>query len=198
MKRLQAIRKSSAFTLVEVVLALGITAFALASILVLLSIGVGSSKGSTDDTVLTTMANGVINDLRRQYFFTNGVHPGPSPPVLTSGVLPGTIDVQQGQTPASAGPYSVFFNVSGLRIQNPGSPATDITDTPTALSKGAVYQCTVTLQGDASTLGTVGSDGTSTNSQAVNLLYVTLFFQWPAQATKPPNARTIHAAIARY
>jgi type II secretory pathway pseudopilin PulG len=188
-KRLQAIHKTSAFTLVEVVLALGITAFALASILVLLSIGVGSSKGSTDDTVLATMANEVINDLRRQYFFTNGVHPGPSPPVLTSGVLPGTTDVQPGLTPAPAGPYSIFFDVSGLRLQSNGSDS--------ALSAAAVYQCLVTLQGDPATLSAVGSDG-STSTQAVNLLNVTLRFTWPAQAANPANTRTIHATIARY
>jgi hypothetical protein len=200
-------RKIFAFALVEIVLALGVAAFALVAVMGLLSVGMGSSKNSTDDTVLVTMANGMIGDLRREYFvdntLVNGVptHAAGSQTILTSGVLPGTNDIPQGTTPAVVTPSpTIFFDVSGMRLQN-----TDLTDMDrtTALTRGAVYQCAVKLQGDASTLSSVGSDG-STSTQAVNLLNVTLTFTWPAAAGTPPpngaapNTKIIHASISRH
>lgn len=203
--KVKTARKTSAFALVEIVLALGVAAFALVAVMGLLSVAMGSSKDSTDDTVLVTMTNGLMSDLRRQYFVDRTpvapsglTHAPGTPNLLTSGVLLGTDDVLQGVTPQAVTPSPIFFNVSGTRLQNTGTvPLTDITDKPTALGKGAVYQCAVKLQGDASTLGAAGSDG-SALTQAVNLLNVTLTFTWPVQAGTPPNTKIIHASIARH
>jgi type II secretory pathway pseudopilin PulG len=197
----KAIRQISAFAMVEIVLALGVAAFALVAILGLLSVGMGSSKESTNDTVLVTMANQLLSDLHRQYFVDRSLiggtpaHLPGDQMVLTSGVLPGTDDVPQGSTPAAVTPSQIFFDVSGTRLQN--TDYTDITDKQIAVGKGAVYQCAVTIQGDVNTLGSVASDGTD-STQAVNLVKVTLTFKWPVQASIPPNTKIIHASIARH
>ena len=197
-------RSTSAFALIEVVLALGVAAIALTAVIGLLSVAFGSSKASLDDTLISTMAENIISDLRRQYFVDNTlippaniskVHPAGDPALLTSGILPGTDDVSQGSTPVAVKPTAIFFDVSGMRLQN--TDQSDITDKADALAKGAVYQCALILQGDGRTLSAVGSDGSKTR-QAVNLLNVTITFTWPAQATNPPNRTMIHASVSRY
>src|SRR5271155_1091560 len=57
-------RATAGFSLVEVVLAIGIIAFALVSIISLMSLGLQSSKSSTDDTNIALMTQSVISLLR--------------------------------------------------------------------------------------------------------------------------------------
>ncbi len=55
---------TAAFSLTEVVLALGIIAFALMSILGLFSVGMSASRRSGEDTVLSAMATEIASTLR--------------------------------------------------------------------------------------------------------------------------------------
>ena len=196
---MRKLRNTAAFALVEVVLALAIAAFALTSIIALLSVAAGSSRASSDDTLVATMAMNVVDDLRRQSFVDNTARnpPGDMTPKHKSGdpsVLPGTDDVAIGQTPPLVTPASVYFDVSGVRLRYAnGNDMTKID----ALAAGAIYLCTETMQGDAATLSATGSDGSAT-TQAVNQVNITLTFAWPLQAVPPPNTKVLHASIARY
>jgi uncharacterized protein (TIGR02598 family) len=57
-----------AFSLVEVVIALGIAAFALAAVIGLCSVALNTNRESADDTRIALMARAVISDLERQGF----------------------------------------------------------------------------------------------------------------------------------
>jgi uncharacterized protein (TIGR02598 family) len=61
-KRLQC----CGFTLVEVVLGMGVVCVALVAILGLLSVGVTSSRSSVDESLISVMSRQVISDLRCQ------------------------------------------------------------------------------------------------------------------------------------
>jgi uncharacterized protein (TIGR02598 family) len=133
--------KTSAFSLVEVALAMGVASFALTGILSLLSVSLDSSKASTDDTVLATMANDVVVGLRRQPFDNAK------------------------QYIEAATPPVVFFDVAGKQIPDSGSgPAT----TSGPASNRSVYKCTITAQPDQNTLGT---DGTTANMLRAKLIF---------------------------
>jgi uncharacterized protein (TIGR02598 family) len=54
----------SAFSLVEVTLALGVAAFALVAIFGLLPVGLNSNQASIEQTAATSIATGIISDLR--------------------------------------------------------------------------------------------------------------------------------------
>jgi len=58
------IRSTAAFSLMEVVLALGIISFVLFSMLGLLSVGMNASRESSADTALTSMISQVLGKLR--------------------------------------------------------------------------------------------------------------------------------------
>jgi len=121
----------SAFSLIEIVLAMGIISFTLTSIMGVLSVSMGSSKASTDDTVIAAMVNDVVGDLRRQSF-----------------------DAAKNYVQAASSPV-VFFDSCGRRLRN-NTGMVDL-DRPSALAAGAVYQCTQTAQTDNDTSSANGT-----------------------------------------
>jgi Tfp pilus assembly protein PilV len=190
-------RKFSAFSLIEVVIALAVASVSLIAIIALLSVAASSSKASTDDTLIATMAVSVIDDMSKLYFVDNGTL---TPHHITdSDILPGTSDVTSDSTPAAASPApQIFFDVAGVRLKyTSGSNSGLDMIKVDALAAGAIYQCTETVQGDVNTLSATGTDG-SPATQAVNLVNVILTFTWPVQATNPPNSKAIYASLARY
>jgi type II secretory pathway pseudopilin PulG len=120
-----------AFTLVEVVLAIGVTAFSLTGVMGLLSAAFTTGKASMDDTELVAMANRAVSDLRRQDFTA----------------LPGGASVPARTTPTLATASPIFFDSSGQLLSSIG------TGTPTQ----ATYRCTETIQADTNSLGSDGS-----------------------------------------
>lgn len=64
-------RSSSAFSLVEVVVALGIVSFALLAIIALLPLGIQSTKDSLDETGAVNVLSAVIADRQAAGFGTN-------------------------------------------------------------------------------------------------------------------------------
>jgi uncharacterized protein (TIGR02598 family) len=66
------IRHQSAFSLVEVVIAIGIISFALLTILSLMVSSLKSDRNATDDTVLPAMADATLAYLR-SYYATNAL-----------------------------------------------------------------------------------------------------------------------------
>ena len=61
-------RESPAFSLIEVVIALGVITFAITAITGLLSVALKSSRASTDETLVASFAGDIMSDLRRQQF----------------------------------------------------------------------------------------------------------------------------------
>ncbi len=135
--------KTSAFSLIEIALAMGIASFALTAMMGLLSVSLGSSKASTDDTVLATMANNVIGDLRRQSF-----------------------DAAKNYIQGANSPVA-FFDVGGKRLRDE-TTGMDM-DSSSALANGAIYKCTQAAQPDQKTLA---ADGTTANMLRTKLIFV--------------------------
>jgi uncharacterized protein (TIGR02598 family) len=148
---------------VEIAIALGVVAFALVAIVGLLSATLKTGKSALDDMLVSEMTSDLVNTLRKQSF-TN----------ITSNAT------------------NVFFDIGGKRV-NPVDPTTGVISNltaATAISQGAVYLCSPTVQSDTNMEGT--------NSYP-NLWRVTLAFQWPVTTSgTSPNQKNIHAEIARY
>lgn len=69
--RRQLRKGRNAFSLIEVVLALGVISFCVIPLLALMSVGLQSSKSSQQDTALATATKYILSDLRRQSSLTN-------------------------------------------------------------------------------------------------------------------------------
>jgi uncharacterized protein (TIGR02598 family) len=61
------------FSLIEVVIAIGVMAFAMTAMIALLSVGMTSSRDSTSDTTLGDMATFMLNNMRATNAATNWV-----------------------------------------------------------------------------------------------------------------------------
>lgn len=175
-----------AFSLVEVVIAIAIIAFSVSVIMALLPVAITSLKDSSNTTVIAAMADGVFSSLKGQNFYT---------PTATGSVLTSTTDVPAGNQPQPV-TQTIYFDGSGTRLLNNGA---DLTSAAMALAAGGVYQCTITQTGDNKTLGSTGSNG-STSTQEINQLNVSLVFVWPLQAASqsaPINSKTFNASFTR-
>lgn len=128
-----------AFTLVEVVLALGVAAFVLIAILGLLSVALDSGKSSSDDTRLSAMADEILNDLRRREF----------------------ADIPGASVSSAAVSSAIYFDGSGRRLTDQNGA--DLAK-PEALAADAVYACTETVQGDP---GTANPDGSANMARII-------------------------------
>ena len=193
-------RRVSAFSLVEIALAVGIVAFALTAIMGLLASGMGSGKASTDDTIVATMTKAIVSDLRQRSFptlpGTVSVGAGVSPLAVTA---PIPIHSPTAALPSAAAAIPIYyFDSAGNRVMNPDG--TDPTTPAQIFADGAIYQCTETLQGDSTTLGTSSTPSTTnpSSTQAVNLLNIQLKFQWPAPANNASSQKIIYASVANY
>lgn len=162
-------RKSRGFSLVEVVLALGVAAFALMAVLGLLSVAINSGKEAADDTMLVSMSNNLLATWRGKPFAEIPLESNPA-----ANLPPGTTVTTD-----------IYFDENGVRLMD--AAGNDLERAP-ALAAGAIYKCKTKIQGDVPT---------ATGAQ-VNLLRIELCFQWPAMAPIPPNQKTVHASIARF
>lgn len=116
----------SAFTLVEIVLSLGLIAFVLAGIFGLLSVAATSTTQSHRDTMVVAMSTKVCNALRAT----------PFDELLGKGGLP-----VQPELAGERRDFSVqYFSAEGLRLPDENTP-------------GAVYLCRVDLTVDPTTRG---------------------------------------------
>lgn len=164
------------FALVEVVLALGVAAIALTAVLALSSVGLASSRESTTDTLLAEMAADVMGRLKAADF----------PELMQSyggSTVPETVTAV---TPFPMTP--LYFDGSGRRIENSS-------DLPQA-----IYRCNIVAEADPVTLGIAREDPanpTGPRIKDINLLAITLQFEWPIQAAQP-DSKIIHGTVARY
>jgi uncharacterized protein (TIGR02598 family) len=115
-------RRDPGFSLVEVTIALGIAAFALAAIVGLLSVTLKDGKSALDDTLIAEMARDIVNTMRKETFTS----------IPTATV--------------------VYFDNGGKRANELDSSGNIQTMSESdAISQGAVYQCTPVVVADAAT-----------------------------------------------
>jgi uncharacterized protein (TIGR02598 family) len=177
--------RRTAFSLVEVVIAIALIAFLVSIIIAFLPLALESLRDSSSNTLVVSMANTVVNDLKGQYFYT---------PTATS-YLASTTDVSTGAQPSPL-TQTYFFDSAGTPVMSNG---TNVTVLATATADGGIYQCTVTQVGDMNSLASVGSNGAAT-SQEVNQLNVNMVFVWPLQAVghaAPLNSKTVNVSFSR-
>lgn len=175
----------TAFSLVEVVIAIALIAFLVSVIIAFLPLALGSLRDSSSNTLVVSMSNTVINNLKGQNFYTNAA----------ASYLASTPDVSTGGQP-TASSQTFFFDASGTPIMSNGTNVTVMTQAKTA---GGIYQCTVTQVGDTNSLASVGSNE-SASLQEVNQLNVSMAFVWPLQTvgqTAPVNTKTVTVSFSR-
>jgi len=121
-------REAPAFSLIEVVIALGVITFAITAITGLLSVALKSSRASTDETLVASFAGDIMSDLRRRQFTSawNSLQAG----------------------------SNVFFDGSGHPINEVGAAIS----AETARSQGAVYQCAISAVPDTNKTATTGAE----------------------------------------
>lgn len=165
-------RKPCGFSLIEVVLALGVAAVALVALIGLLGVAVNTSSSAGHDTLLVAMSNGVLNDLRGAEF-----------DALWK-------DTPRTQKSPTAPPVGAAWADSTYYFSNEGAlvAATKKADFATT------YQCVVKKTPDPTSQ--------LTPTSPFNLVKLQLTFTWPVSAhadpAKRPNRQTIYASIARY
>lgn len=169
-----------AFSLIEVVVAIGIVAFALVSIISLMSLGLQSSKDSTDDTNVALMTQTVISDLR-----TLGYSNVTSITGASSSSPPNTT-------------LAFFFDASGAPSHDgagnviwSGTASTTGTNNVGSAVPVPVYMCTVT------------NKTPSPSAQPVpfppNFIWLRLDFSWPFVAPAANQQhKYVYTSLAQY
>jgi Tfp pilus assembly protein PilV len=147
-------RSRRGFSLVEVVIALGVTGFAITAVIGLMSVALNSSRSAQDETLIATMSSSLAGELRTGAF-TNA------------------------KARLAAAPV-VYFTGEGRLTAPLGESHTEAT----ALQKGALYRCDLSLVPEPSTR-------TGTNAGLLHRMVMT--FSWPVGS--PRETRSIHASL---
>jgi uncharacterized protein (TIGR02598 family) len=167
-----SLSENRGFSLVEVVLALGVASIALVTIIGLLGVAVNTSGSAGHDTLLVAMTNEVLNDLRAAEF---------------DGLWKALPRAEKKPTPAAT---SVAWADSTYYFSNEGA----LVDAAKAADFATMYQCVVKKTPDPTSQ--------LTPTSPYNLVKLQLTFTWPVSANsdpaKRPNRQTIYASIARY
>jgi prepilin-type N-terminal cleavage/methylation domain-containing protein len=158
-----------AFTLMEVVVALGIVAVILVSILGMVSIGLQSSRESKDETNIAMMVQTVISQLRSSGY-TN-----------ISNTLPaGTTDY-----------VCYYFDSSGAPICNTTGVMTGSTNSlivPGGVTGKPIYTCVVMNKTPAAAASFV---------MPLKYAYIRLDFAWPYSASHQRH-KYVYTSLAQY
>jgi len=158
------------FSLIEVVLALGLVSFALLPMIGVLSVALGVSSSAGDDTALAAMSAQVLADLRAAPFDALG-NPAPSQVALPATTLPATLT------------DSVYYFTSDGVL---------ITATNAATSPVVLYKCDVSKVPDPGTQ--------APNGGIYNRVMLQLSFSWPPgqNFSRPAGQKCYYASISRY
>ena len=176
----------AAFSLIEIVLAIGVFVFAIVAILALMSIGSNSNLAAATDTSLAEMTQYVDSYVRHQGFT----------------VLSGSIAIPNGAIPGGlpSSPYlnnakaNFFFDVSGNVITNSSTGIPDTTGTYST----EIYSCTVSASPASFVPALASITGTSLPGTSSNLLYLRYDFRWPVAAHHANPDRTVYSSFANY
>lgn len=167
---------SRGFSLIEIVLALGVVSFALVSMLGLLQVALDSDSSAGRDTTVAAMSGYVLNDLRAVPF-----------DALWAADPQGARDI--GPSTAQPAATTYYFTNEGAPVA-----AADLSKNVEAL-----YKCVVTKTVDELTRSF--KPGESTASGLCNQLKLQLEFTWPLAAggnAQKANSRILYGSIARH
>ena len=168
-------RGCRAFSLVEVVIAIGIFAISVLTILGLLSVSLEANRSASSDTQVALMAERTYSMLE-----TLGL-----PNVSTNKLF------------ASGASPSLYFDVTGKPLVT--STNTILFGYPTtpanALTAGAIYSCTVTTNTTPLSFGY----STGTPPPSTNLISIQMQFAWPVAAPAAnQTVRVVNATLGNY
>jgi uncharacterized protein (TIGR02598 family) len=134
------VKRTAAFTLVEVVVTLGVIAFALVAIIGLFPIGLKSGRLSIEETRANALSAEVFNSIRAQPFaaITFGA--------LGNGSAP-SIDLSTADTSGSSTKTQLYANYNGTFVSSSDFFSILITyrNTPTGLSPGAANEVHIAI-----------------------------------------------------
>jgi uncharacterized protein (TIGR02598 family) len=177
----QPIDSARGFSLVEVVLALGVAAVALVSIIGLLGVALNTSSTAGHDTLMAAMTTEVLNDLRASEF-----------DALWQ-ATPRSVPRANAVQPTS----SIAPKDSTYYFTNEGAPFPTADVSNSSKNFALLYQCVVKKTPDTTSQLLPGNP-----SSPYNQFKLQLTFTWPVSAStdpaKRPNKQTIYASIARY
>lgn len=105
MKGFKAAETSAAFSLIEVVLALGITTFCLIVLLALITVGLSSNQVTTQQTSASTVLSAVVSDLYAT--------PKTIPPGEATNSLQYSIPIPANPVPATSATNTFYFTGTG-------------------------------------------------------------------------------------
>jgi len=173
--------RSNAFTLIEVVIALGIATFAMLPILALMPVGLQTLQNSSNDTVTAGIAQQIRGELQQVSFNpqTSG-----TPTALTMSNLCGTLDGQY--LPASSQPpgFIYYYSLDGvqLNVTNPLSTA--------PVPAGTYFSAVFTRQ----TATMPGTTGTYDGANAAEM--VTVYLSYPHGAPQANQQKIVFSLLA--
>jgi uncharacterized protein (TIGR02598 family) len=159
--RSSAFIRIHAFSLVEVVLAIGVIAFALLAVVGLIPLGIQSSKDATDDTRATAIAQDVFNRTQSQ---------------LDAYVVNLASTTGVGALPASIQTGLTFYYDNDGRFLNTSSPTAPITNYSTIAN--AIYQAQVSYGPPAAFTGSNAAYANA-NVDGTTLCAVKVSVGWP-------------------
>ncbi len=149
--------KASAFSLIEVTLALGVAAFCLLAISGLLTVGVKTNKKSTSQNVATNILAAAVSDLRASPKVALGQSPGGSSPLFGISL---------------SGTTRVFFDTSGSKTDVPAAQAYRLTVTASNSGASTPTYASLQVSWPAAVDPATGSpDGSTETFAAVDLHY---------------------------
>jgi len=174
-------KKEQGFSLIEIVLALGIISIGLVAILGLVATSMTSSKDSKDDTNVALMLQAVNAQLQAQ---------------LRSQLGPAGYNAFYNNTNYSEGDNTAdyFFDVSGNLIRDTSG---NIVTTASNIPSGTVplYSCTVKIKDPANFPSTLKLS----NPPDGGLVFIQLDFAWPYGAPLPnQHHKFVLTSLAKY
>ncbi len=174
----------SGFSLVEIAIAIGITAFTLSALIGVFGVSSESALDSSNDTLMTPMIGQIMGDLRSLPF--DVIWYANPRTDATYGVKPYLASLPNPTLPTGT-PSATDYYFSSEGVMLPSDNTSSHAD--------AIYHCQVTKMPD------VNTESFNTGTPVYNRLQLTLRFDWPT----PPvgtgsgsNVKLVYESIARY
>ncbi|MFA7343360.1 MAG: hypothetical protein WC003_03550 [Terrimicrobiaceae bacterium] len=161
-----------AFSLIEVVLAVGLTAFALLIVIGGLGVAMNTNAASSHKSMLVSMTAQVLNEMRALPFSTFWLNAPPAPGSFPA--EPPYAAAASTNTPA----WTYYFTKEGEEVDSSQVPG----------NGAVIYRCVVTKTPDTNTQ--------VTNNGAFRMVKIQLAYSWPYPAGT--SRQVIHATIARH
>jgi len=190
------IKRNQGFSLIEIVLALGIISIGLVAILGLVATSINSSKDSKDDTNVALMAQAVSAQIRSIGY--TAVTTGTS----SFGISGASVPYNQNYQNTDNNP-DFFFDASGNLIRDTNG-ATVITSSNIPSGTIPLYSCTVRIK-DPNSANFIANSPIANRPTGLpraptgGLIFLQLDFAWPYGApTANQQHKIVYTSLAKY